>query len=531
MIRTGQHNQEVPILNVNITRVWWNWEYDEILYPNWPEFVQTLRDEHDVRTLIYINPFLANVSTKADNFRRNLLEEATDAGYLIRNSTTNTTSIVSSGPGINAAILDLTNPAARSWFGDVLSEQVWSANISGYMCDFGEYTPTQPDTELANRSVNPLQYHNQYPRDWAVLQQEAGRSNSLFDESIIFHRSSAFAANQYMNLFWAGDQDIGWALNDGIKSSVTILGHMGISGYAHGHFDIGGYTTTFEIPSSENPTGVVGRSAELLGRWGELAAVSNAVFRSHEGSIPGAHAQFYTNESTYAYFAYNAQMFASLAPYRRHILETESQTFGWPLLRMPVLYHPEDMMARMISYQSFYLGSDIYVAPVLDPGQQYLEVYMPWSSSKNRTYTHVWSGRKYHGGQTACIDAPYGKPAIFIVDSSENPNLDEFVTFVKRQKNQVFNVASYNQSASPCIPSEGIGNSTPTTSTTLLATVPMTVSKVSATGASTPTGSNFFTGVPTVVPTFSAGAQRNEDNIWGSRLCLLMSALVTSFFV
>jgi alpha-glucosidase (family GH31 glycosyl hydrolase) len=49
---------------VNVSRLWWNWENDEVLYPSWSSFVQELRDRHNVRTLSYMNTFLANVSTK-----------------------------------------------------------------------------------------------------------------------------------------------------------------------------------------------------------------------------------------------------------------------------------------------------------------------------------------------------------------------------------------------------------------------------------------------------------------------------------
>ena len=153
---TGQHPQSVPLLNVNITRVWWNWEADVDLYPNWVDFVQSLREMYGVRTLSYINPFLANVSSKPDGFQRNLFLEASDAKYMIRNSTTNTTLIISSGPGIDAGIIDLTNPSARLWFQDVLIHQVWSANVSGYMCDFGEYTPIMSDTRFLNRCIDPF---------------------------------------------------------------------------------------------------------------------------------------------------------------------------------------------------------------------------------------------------------------------------------------------------------------------------------------------------------------------------------------
>ena len=428
--RSGTHSQSVSYMSLKVSRLWWNWESDSKLYPTWKKFVQDLRDQHNVRTLSYVNPFLANVSTKPDGYRRDLFLEATKGGYMIQNATTNSTSIVSSGPGIEAGIVDLTNPAARNWFHNVLIDEVFNANISGYMCDFGEYTPVTADTRFYNKSIDPMFYHNQYPRDWPKLHHSLTKSVSSFKESILFQRSSALGSQRYMNLYWAGDQDTNWGVNDGIKSSVTVMGHMGLSGFAHGHVEIGGYTTTFTEEA------VVNRTAELLGRWGELSAVSSVVFRSHEGNVPQLNAQFYTNSTTYTYYAYNARMFRSLATYRRRILDTESKKLGWPLLRMPVIYHPNDIKAKNISYESFYLGSDLYVAPVLDSGRSSVEVYLPGTE----TFTHVWSGKKYHGGQTIRVAAPYGKPAVFVVGQPKHNDLKDFLEFARKENGTVIHV-------------------------------------------------------------------------------------------
>lgn len=276
---SGTHSQEGPY--INISRLWWNWENDKELYPTWNEFVQNLRDDYNVRTLSYINTFLANVSTKPDGFRRNLYAEADALKYFVQNTTTDSTALISSGPGLEAGIIDLTNPSLRSWFKDVLRTQVWNANISGFMSDFGEYTPVTSDTALYCMVSDAFFFHNQYPSLWAQFQNEVVKDFGLQAEALIFHRSAAMGSNRYMNLFWAGDQTVDWGLNDGIKSVVPIMVHMGLSGYAHQHSDVGGYTDILTYVSFN-----VSRTAELLGRWGELAAVSSSVFRSHEGKVP-----------------------------------------------------------------------------------------------------------------------------------------------------------------------------------------------------------------------------------------------------
>lgn len=203
------------------------------------------------------------------------------------------------------------------------------------------------------------------------------------------------------------------------------MGHMGISGYAHSHSDIGGYTTILTHAGFN-----ITRNAELLGRWGELAAVSSAVYRSHEGNVPQVNAQFYSNSTTYRYYAYNARMFVALAPYRRKILETECAAFGWPYLRFPVMVHTNDLEARAISYQSFYLGPSLYAAPVLDPQTFGVDVYLPG----DRNFTHVWTGKRYKPGQRITVPAPYGQPAVFIVEGAEIPELETFLEFVKKEK-------------------------------------------------------------------------------------------------
>ena len=436
---SGTHAQAAPT-GINISRVWWNWENDRSLYPNWNSFVQHLRDEYAVRTLTYINPFLSNVSSKSDGFRRDLFAESAEKHLLIWNLTTNTPSIVSSGPGIDAGILDLTNGVTRTWFAEVLKDQVWNANVSGYMCDFGEYTPITADTRLTG-TKNAFLYHNKYPFDWASFQSstlDSILSPPRKQDSVVFYRSAALGSSRYMNLFWAGDQDVAWGHNDGIKSVPAILGHMGVSGFAHGHSDIGGYTATFELPNAKNPTGALPRSAELLGRWAELAAVSSSVFRSHEGSIPQINAQPYSNESTWAYFSHCARIFRALAPYRRAIIGGECRERGWPLLRLPVLLHPEDPLARNIS-TSFYLGSQLFVAPVLDPGVSTVRVYLPGIA--RHTYMHVWSGRTYQGGSTVEVDAPYGKPAVFVVDGARMAELDTFLDFVRQENGTVLSIS------------------------------------------------------------------------------------------
>ena len=64
------------------SQLWWNWELDPKRYPEW----DTLRAELEAvgaRVLSYINPFLVDVSERAEDCRRNLYQEALEKGFLV----------------------------------------------------------------------------------------------------------------------------------------------------------------------------------------------------------------------------------------------------------------------------------------------------------------------------------------------------------------------------------------------------------------------------------------------------------------
>lgn len=132
---TGQRLQEGG-RGTEYIRHWWNWENDDKLYPDWDTLIQTLANDEagKVRVLSYVNPLLVKCHSKL-NVKRNLFPEAQEKGYLVRGtksvSSESIAYLVKCGVDLEAGILDLTNPEARTWFKQVLKEQVWSSGVSG----------------------------------------------------------------------------------------------------------------------------------------------------------------------------------------------------------------------------------------------------------------------------------------------------------------------------------------------------------------------------------------------------------------
>ncbi|KAI8641325.1 glycosyl hydrolases family 31-domain-containing protein [Parasitella parasitica] len=424
--------------DVRFTRSWWNWESDDDLYPQWDEYVQTLANDEagKIRVLAYVNPLLTAPNLKP-SIKKNLFAEAQERGFLAFS--------IKCGLDLEAGILDLTNPEARTWFKDIMKEQVWKSGISaiqgtyilvGLMADFGEHLPCDSSKITLHSRESASTYHNHYPEEWAQLHQEVVMEIGKEDEAVCFFRSGYTHSPGHMNLFWAGDQTVTWDQHYGIKSAVTGMLSGGFSGFSVTHCDAGGFNT---VPSSI-PGVRMTRTRELLFRWLELAAFT-AAFRTAEGIIPSVNAQFYDDDDSYAHLAHTVKLFVAISAYRKTVLK-EAYEKGWPLLRHLVLYYPNDKIARELTYQQFLVGSSMMVAPVLAPSTAYVKVYFPKDAQKV-SWRHVWTGKYYTGdGSYHTISAPLGQPPIFIKeprgdDGLLNSLLDYATTYYQQKMQAV----------------------------------------------------------------------------------------------
>lgn len=383
-------------------QLWWNWELDTDRYPNWDALVRDFADA-DIRMMVYISPFLADVSQKP-NVRTNYYLQAKALGYLVKKP--NGEVYDTQNTDFSAALVDLTNPEAWEWYKDVIIQEVVNRGATGWMADFGEALPY--DALLWNGETGETM-HNRYPELWAQFNRELIEEAGLGDDAVFFMRAGYRESPRYSTLFWLGDQLVDWDEHDGIKTAVTGLLTSGLSGYVFNHSDIGGYTTITNRLRNYH------RSEELLLRWMELNAFTT-VFRTHEGNLPDENVQFYTNDTTLSHFARFAKVYRAWAFYRRALVDEASQT-GLPVVRHLFIHYPEDPVVYDISYQQFLVGDQLLVAPVLDPATNRVSVYLPAGE-----WVHIWTGQVYgdiSAGTRITIDAPLGMPAVFYPVGSE----------------------------------------------------------------------------------------------------------------
>jgi alpha-glucosidase len=125
--------------------------------------------------------------------------------------------------------------------------------------------------------------------------------------------------------------------------------------------------------------------------------------------------QIYSDEETLRHFSRFAKLYAAWKPYRMKLVEEAAET-GLPVIRHPFVHHPDDPEVYCLDYQ-FMVGSEFMVAPVLDPGEDAVEVYLPAGR-----WVHLWSGEE-HGsareGVYRTVPAPIGEPAVFYREGSD----------------------------------------------------------------------------------------------------------------
>ncbi|MGB0647757.1 MAG: alpha-glucosidase [Bradymonadia bacterium] len=384
-------------------QLWWNWELDERHYPRWTAQREALRSE-GVRLMSYINPFLVDIEDKP-GVRRDLYAEAVQHGYLVKSSNGEPYAI--GNTSFNAYLVDLTNLEARAWLKSVIIEQVIGAGASGFMADFGEALPA--DAVLSDGRDAAL-YHNEYPIEWSRLIQEAIAESGV-EDIVPFHRSAYHKSPAHTRLFWLGDQLVSWHWQDGIRSAVTGLVSGGLSGFSLSHSDIGGYTSTDLLPLSIKMPGVsFTRGQDLLKRWIELNAFT-PIFRTHEGNQPSKNLQVFDTPEIAEFFGYFSRVFAALFDYRKSEMK-QVQSDGYPLIR-PLWFHHEDEEYLLDCENAFLLGRWICVYPVLERKSQRVEVTLPPGQ-----YAHLFTGQIFGGGRRFTVDAPLGRPAVFIDTSS-----------------------------------------------------------------------------------------------------------------
>lgn len=370
-----------------------DWRVDRDLYPAFETLAADLH-ARGYKFLTYANTF---VDSSADVFA-----EATAAGYTIRRAT-GTPYLFTGVKFRDASMLDLTNPAAFAWATGVYREAI-ALGSDGWMADFGEWLPT--DAVLASNQ-DALSFHNQYPVEWARLNDQLLHDAEAADgvERISFSRSAYLGAQRYTQVLWAGDQQTDWSDGDGLRSVIPMGIGLGLTGFPYFAHDVGGYMSQTTVPTTK----------ALWFRWVTFGALT-PVMRTHHGRSARQNWNWESDAESTAHLARWARFHMQLVPYQR-AMAAEAAATGAPLFRSFVLDYPtwEPGWTLMDEYL---LGDRIAVAPVQVEGAGDRLVALPpgtWHSLLTNQTVHS------DGVQPFSAAAPATEIPAFVPDCTVLP--------------------------------------------------------------------------------------------------------------
>jgi alpha-glucosidase (family GH31 glycosyl hydrolase) len=287
--------------------------------------------------------------------------------------------------GCNAGLLDITNPAARSWWWS-LHPSFFGDNLAGIWTDLGE--PELHPLDAFHYLGPAGKIHNIYNFLWAQTIFE-GFDNFRPNRRLFNLTRSGYAGIQrYAVIPWSGD--VGRSFG-GLAVQLPMLLNMGMSGLAYHNSDIGGFCCGTTTP-------------ELFVRWMQYG-VFCPITRAHgvgQGTEPWAYGQE-TEDIVRKYISTRYQ----LIPYL-YTMAYQNYTRGIPLAR-PLLFEDPDDPRLIDESSSYMLGDNLLVSPVVEAGQTQKTLYLPRGK-----WIDYWTGHPYPGGQDVTVPTPLPTVPVFI---------------------------------------------------------------------------------------------------------------------
>lgn len=201
---------------------------------------------------------------------------------------------------------------------------------------------------------------------------------------------AGFAGTQRYAALWTGDNS---ARFDNLRMAIRMCVGLGLSGMPFTGPDVGGFVGE---PSSE-----------LFTRWMQ-AGVFTPFLRTHTHIDTRDQEPWNFGERTEDIVRGYISMRYQFLPYLYSEFRNASRS-GLPIMRPLFFDNEDDDEACSGRWQhTFMAGEQILVAPVVEEGQRFQEVYLP-----RGRWLDPWTGLYYEGGQRVVVDAPLDRLPMF----------------------------------------------------------------------------------------------------------------------
>jgi alpha-D-xyloside xylohydrolase len=265
-------------------------------------------------------------------------------------------------------IPDFTNPAACDWWFEK-RRYLLEMGVDGFKTDGGEFVYEDSATFFNGQTGIPMRngYAAAYTKAYAGF---AGKDRVLFSRA-------GYTGSQTTPLHWAGDQQSTW---EELRHVLTAGLNAGLSGIPFWSFDIGGFAG--KMPSAE----LYLRSFALAAfcpvmQWhseppgGQFADVLAPSEEGVNDRSPWNIAKVMKTPEVVSLCRKLCEERERLLPYLLKEANISAKT-GRPLMAALLVDWPSDPQACAID-DEYMLGSQLLVAPVLEPGTAGRSVYLP----------------------------------------------------------------------------------------------------------------------------------------------------------
>ncbi|HTR82222.1 MAG TPA: glycoside hydrolase family 31 protein [Bacteroidota bacterium] len=364
--------------------------WNDTLWPNHEKLVSDLLAK-GIKTILITEPYIVEPSI---NFH-----EGASLGYFAKDSSGNPFLLGRwwSCGGCDAALLDITNPSARTWW--------WSkhptflgSNVAGLWTDLGE--PERHPDSMDHFLGGAGKVHNIFNLLWAQTIFEGFARLRPGDRMFNLTRSGFAGIQRYGVIVWSGDvgRDFG-----GLAVQPPMLLNMGMSGIAYHNSDIGGYARMRTTP-------------ELYVRWMQYGTFC-PITRAHgagenEGGFPTEPWGFGLDVETIC--RKFIELRYRLLPYI-YTLAHENYETGIPLAR-PLFWTDTSNDSLFDRSSEYYWGDAFIVSPVVKAGQTEKNVFLPKGN-----WFDFWTDEILTGGKSYSVETPLDKMPIFVKAGSIIP--------------------------------------------------------------------------------------------------------------
>ncbi len=302
--------------------------------------------------------------------------------------------------------VDLTEPAARSWFAGRHTPFL-SHGIDGIWNDKDEPEElggSWPSDVAYDNEGSPA-YHSEMGTQYCLFQTQFSYDtlkNHYPNERPFVLSRAGYAGIQRSSAVWSGDNTSKW---DHAQLNIPMGLSMSISGQPHNGHDIGGFFN--DPPGSENPI-----SPELYARWMQWGVFTAFCRQHHYGN--GNHGNCpYVEPWEFGTAVENIcrefiELRYRLMPYL-YTLFHEAHTTGAPVHR-PTMYDFQDDPNTILQDYDFMFGPLVLISPVYTEEATSRSVYLPAGAE----WINWWDDTLYAGGQTVNTAAPLERLPIFV---------------------------------------------------------------------------------------------------------------------